>query len=116
MDPYVKQWLKNIIKIRIMLDPNMMKTLPMHLAAKNPAMAKQMIVNTVRREGISYVLLKHLDQSGGIAISNQGGLLGVWYQWSNGFGNKRFEKILNVELCQNLHAANPLVDSPGMAD
>jgi len=83
MDPYVKQWLKNIIKIRIMLDPNMMKTLPI-IAAKNPAMAKQMIVNTVRKEGISN-LFKTLGAAGGLAF-NQGGLLGFGTSGPMGLG------------------------------
>ena len=83
MDPYVKQWLKNIISIRIMLDPNMMKALPM-IAAKNPAMARQMIVNTVRREGISN-LFKTLGPAGGLAF-NQGGLLGFGTSGPMGLG------------------------------
>jgi hypothetical protein len=83
MDPYVKQWLKNIISIRIMLDPNMMKALPM-IAAKNPAMARQMIVNTVRREGISN-LFNTLGPAGGLAF-NQGGLLGFGTSGPMGLG------------------------------
>ena len=66
-----------------MLDPNMMKTLPI-IAAKNPAMAKQMIVNTVRREGLSK-LFKTFGPAGGLAF-NQGGLLGFGTSGPMGMG------------------------------
>jgi len=83
MNPQVKQWLKNIIKIRIMLDPNMMKLLPI-IAATNPAMAKQMVVNTVRREGIRN-LFQYFGPAGGLAF-NQGGLLGFGTSGPLGLG------------------------------
>jgi len=83
MSPQAKQWLKNIIKIRIMLDPNMMKALPI-IAATNPAMAKQMIVNAVRREGISN-LFQTFGPAGGLAF-NQGGLLGFGTSGPLGLG------------------------------
>ena len=66
-----------------MLDPNMMKMLPI-IAAKNPAMAKQMIINTVRREGISN-LFQTFGPAGGLAF-NQGGPLGFGTSGPMGMG------------------------------
>ena len=73
MDQWTKDWLKNIIQQRIMSDPNMMKTLPI-IAAKNPTMAKNMIIKMVRGEGISG-LFNTFGVAAGLTF-NQGGPLG----------------------------------------
>ena len=85
MDPYVKQWLKNMVKTYIMLDPKMIKALPA-VAMKNPAMAKQMILNSVRNEGLNTIFRKY----GPIAsiMFHEGGPLGLGTTGPMGMGIK----------------------------
>tara|TARA_Y100000310_G_scaffold79041_1_gene75700 strand:- start:138 stop:338 length:201 start_codon:yes stop_codon:yes gene_type:complete len=58
MDPVVKQFFKNMVKTWIMLDPKMISTFPA-VWMKNPAMAKQMIINTVRNESLNTIFQKY---------------------------------------------------------
>ena len=85
MDPYVKQWLKNMVKTYIMLDPKMIKALPA-VAMKNPAMAKQMVLNSVRNEGLNTIFQKY----GPIAsiMFHEGGPLGLGTTGPMGLGIK----------------------------
>ena len=83
MDPVVKQFFKNMIKTWIMLDPKMIKTLPA-VWMKNPAMAKDMIINTVRNEGLNTIFQKY----GPIAslMFHEGGPLGLGTTGPMGMG------------------------------
>ena len=83
MDPVVKQIFKNMIKTWIMLDPKMITTLPA-VWMKNPAMAKQMILNTVRNEGLNTIFKKY----GPIAsiMFHEGGPLGLGTTGPMGMG------------------------------
>ena len=85
MDPYVKQWLKNMVKTYVMLDPKMIKALPA-VAMKNPAMAKQMVLNSVRNEGLNTIFQKY----GPIAsiMFHEGGPLGLGTTGPMGMGIK----------------------------
>jgi len=47
-----------MVKTYVMLDPKMIKALPV-VAMKNPAMAKQMILNSVRNEGLNTIFQKY---------------------------------------------------------
>ena len=83
MDPYVKQWLKNMVKTYMMINPNMAKTFPA-VAMKNPAMAKQMVINAVRNEGLNTIFQKY----GPIAsvMFHEGGPLGLGTSGPMGMG------------------------------
>ena len=85
MDPAVKQFFKSMIKTWIMLDPKMIKTLPA-VAMKNPAMAKQMVINAVRNEGLNTIFQKY----GPIAsiMFHEGGPLGLGTTGPMGLGIK----------------------------
>ena len=83
MDPYVKQWLKNMVKTYMLINPNMAKTFPA-VAMKNPAMAKQMVINAVRNEGLNTIFQKY----GPIAsiMFHEGGPLGLGTSGPMGMG------------------------------
>ena len=83
MDPYVKQWLKNMVKTYVMVDPKMIKAFPV-VAMKNPAMAKQMVLNSVRTEGFNTIFKKY----GPIAsiMFHEGGPLGLGTSGPMGMG------------------------------
>ena len=83
MDPVVKQFFKNMVKTWIMLDPKMISTFPA-VWMKNPAMAKQMIINTVRNESLNTIFQKY----GPIAsiMFHEGGPLGLGTTGPMGMG------------------------------
>jgi len=83
MDQWTKDWLKNMVKTYVVLNPQMIKTLPI-VAMTNPAMARDMVLNSVRNEGLNTIFQKY----GPIAsiMFHEGGPLGLGTTGPMGMG------------------------------
>ena len=83
MDQWTKDWLKNMVKTYVVLNPQMIKTLPI-VAMTNPAMARDMVLNSVRTEGLNTIFKKY----GPIAsiMFHEGGPLGLGTTGPMGMG------------------------------